>query len=86
MSINDEMLDKIPGNEIAYMSIDAVADDEGGNGAMNYPEEFLNSYNSATLPKHKLLLKVGAPIILLRNLDPINGLCNGTRLIVTKLE
>ena len=29
---------------------------------------------------------MGAPIMLLRNLDPLNGLFNGTRLIVTKLE
>ena len=29
-----------------------------------------------------MLLKKGVPIILLRNLSPIEGLCNGTRLIV----
>ena len=29
-----------------------------------------------------LKLKIGCPIILLRNLDPANGLCNGTRLVV----
>ncbi|ONM53414.1 hypothetical protein ZEAMMB73_Zm00001d019617 [Zea mays] len=27
-------------------------------------------------------LKVGCPIMLLRNIDPANGLCNGTRLVV----
>ena len=27
-------------------------------------------------------LKIGCPIILLRNIDPANGLCNGTRLII----
>jgi ATP-dependent DNA helicase PIF1 len=30
-------------------------------------------------------LKVGTPIMLMRNLDQAEGLCNGTRLIVTKL-
>ena len=29
-----------------------------------------------------LKLKIGCPIILLRNIDPANGLCNGTRLVV----
>ena len=34
------------------------------------------------LPPYVLKLKIGCPIILLRNLDPANGLCNGTRLVV----
>jgi len=37
------------------------------------------------ISNHKLRVKVGTPIILLRNLDQANGLCNGTRLIVTRL-
>jgi ATP-dependent exoDNAse (exonuclease V) alpha subunit len=37
------------------------------------------------LPDHHLRLKVGVPIMLLRNLDPSKGLCNGTTLIVTQL-
>ena len=34
------------------------------------------------LPPHQLILKVGAPIILLRNLHKESGLANGTRLII----
>ncbi|CAH9139072.1 unnamed protein product [Cuscuta epithymum] len=34
---------------------------------------------------HKLTLKVGTPAMLLRNIDHSMGLCNGTRLILTKL-
>jgi len=33
------------------------------------------------LPPHKLLLKIGAPVILLQNINPSEGLCNETRLI-----
>ncbi|CAG8560383.1 725_t:CDS:1 [Scutellospora calospora] len=34
------------------------------------------------MPPHQLILKKNAPIILLRNLNPTEGLVNGTRLIV----
>jgi ATP-dependent DNA helicase PIF1 len=50
-----------------------------------YPREFLNPLSITGLPDHVLHLKVGVPVMLLRNLDASRGLCNGTRLIVTKL-
>ena len=34
---------------------------------------------------HHHRLKVGVPIILMRNLSPKQGLCNGTRLQITRL-
>ena len=51
-----------------------------------YPTEFLNSITLSGMPAHAMTLKVGAPIILLRNLraGPGNGLRNGTRLIILK--
>ncbi|XP_028761935.1 uncharacterized protein LOC114720452 [Neltuma alba] len=47
--------------------------------------KFLNTISSFGLPMHKLTLKVGVPIMLLRNIDEASGLCNGTRLRVTHL-
>jgi len=47
--------------------------------------EFLNSLRTSGLPNHSIRLKVGTPIMLLRNLDQCEGLCNGNRLIVTRL-
>jgi hypothetical protein len=38
-----------------------------------------------SLPDHHLQLKIGVPIMLLRNFNPSKGLSNGTRLIVTQL-
>nr|GEV35232.1 DNA helicase [Tanacetum cinerariifolium] len=58
---------------------------DGGESELLYPNEYLNSLKFAGLPPHRLELKVGMPIILLRNLNLTGGLCNGTRLIVTQL-
>jgi ATP-dependent DNA helicase PIF1 len=37
------------------------------------------------MPPHRLALKVGVPVILLRNLDAASRLYNGTRLIIWRL-
>jgi len=47
--------------------------------------EFLSSLRTSGLPNHQITLKIGTPIMLLRNIDQSEGLCNGTRLIVTKM-
>ncbi|XP_058745810.1 uncharacterized protein LOC131618648 [Vicia villosa] len=47
--------------------------------------EFLSSLRTSGLPNHHLKLKVGTPIMLMRNIDQSEGLCNGTRLCITKL-
>ncbi|KAK9059208.1 hypothetical protein SSX86_021827 [Deinandra increscens subsp. villosa] len=75
--INDQMIDMFQGEEKIYYSFDEVEDDHNNL----YTVDFLNSLNVSGLPPHKLRLKVGCPIILLRNIDPSHGLCNGTRLI-----
>nr|XP_043629937.1 ATP-dependent DNA helicase PIF1-like [Erigeron canadensis]XP_043629938.1 ATP-dependent DNA helicase PIF1-like [Erigeron canadensis] len=75
--INDKLIGVFCGEEQIYYSFDEAEDDVN----KYYPIEFLNSLNVSGLPPHCLLLKVGCLIILLRNIDPWNGLCNGTRLI-----
>lgn len=45
------------------------------------PIKFLNSLDSPGMPPHKLELKIGSPVLLLRNIDT-QRLCNGTRLCV----
>ncbi|GFR70913.1 ATP-dependent DNA helicase PIF1 [Elysia marginata] len=47
-----------------------------------YPIEFINKLCPSGLPPNLLLLKKHCIIMLLRNLDPQNGHCNGTRYIV----
>ncbi|XP_071699903.1 uncharacterized protein [Rutidosis leptorrhynchoides] len=86
--INDRLLQLVQGEETTYLSCDGVdASDNSmtGDPGMQTPE-FLNSLKFSGIPNHKLVLKVGVPIMLLRNIDQPNGLCNGTRLRVIKLE
>nr|GEX77583.1 hypothetical protein [Tanacetum cinerariifolium] len=80
-SINDMLIDRFLGEKKVYYSFDEAKDDTHNY----YPLEFLNSLVSG-LPPHHLRLKIGCPIILLRNLDPENGLCNGTRLICKRFD
>jgi ATP-dependent DNA helicase PIF1 len=47
--------------------------------------EFFNTINTLSLPNHKLILEVGVPMMLLRNIDRRSGLCNDTRLIITRM-
>ncbi|KAL6143230.1 hypothetical protein ACLB2K_053925 [Fragaria x ananassa] len=75
--LNEKIIRMFPGEEITVYSFDSVEDDTRNL----YQPEFLNSINAGGLPPHKLTLKTGAPIMLLRNIDPKLGLCNGTRLL-----
>jgi hypothetical protein len=77
--INAMVLSYLPSAQVNFLSADFVEDMEVVN---TYPSEFLNTLEVSGMLSHKLLLKIGALVILLRNLDPLAGLCNGTRLIV----
>ncbi|CAN1332160.1 ATP-dependent DNA helicase PIF1 [Linum perenne] len=46
---------------------------------------YLSSDSIPGFPDHEIKLKVGVPIILLRNIDQAAGLCNGTRMVVKLL-
>ena len=82
--VNDEVLQRLPGTEKIYTSVDEV-ECEDGDDITNYPTEFLNSLTPSGMPPHKLKLKIGAIVMLLRNLDVHQGLCNGVRLIMRRL-
>jgi hypothetical protein len=81
------MIAQLATTEMSYYSADSIDDSSANHSTLEalYPIEFLNSVPMPGLPDHKLNLKIGVPIMLLRNLDPSRGLCNGTRLIVTQL-
>ena len=81
--INNKLLEQVSTTgEYTYKSIDTV---KNVSDAVKYPPEFLNTIDLPGLPPHKLHLKPGVPIMLLRNLEPPK-LCNGTRMLVRKLR
>ena len=75
--INAELYSQFPGQGRTYQSADCV---KGREEADLYPVEYLNSLNFGGLPPSKLDVKPGVPLMLLRNIDPGMGLCNGTQL------
>ncbi|KAG7583453.1 Nucleic acid-binding OB-fold [Arabidopsis suecica] len=84
--INDYMLDRLEGDEHLYLSSDSVdPSDIGGKNNPVLTSEFLNNLKISGLPNHGIRLKVGCPVMLLRNLDPRGGLMNGTRLQITQM-
>ncbi|XP_028791065.1 ATP-dependent DNA helicase PIF1-like [Neltuma alba] len=85
--VNDYMCSLLPGEHVEYLSCDSVCKSFNDNDCFEdlYTIDFLNTINSSGMPLHKLSLKVGTPVMLLRNIDQASGLCNGTRLRVTKL-
>nr|XP_043638366.1 uncharacterized protein LOC122609384 [Erigeron canadensis] len=79
--INEHVMSKIAGKDKVYLSADSICEDEGSNfNEELYTQDFLNSIKVSGIPHHRLVLKVGVPVMLLRNIDQPSGLCNGTRL------
>ena len=78
-SLNGEVQEYLSSDSICKASSNVPDQD------LLYTVEFLNTLRFPGLPNHKLTLKIGLPVMLLRNLNQNEGLCNGTRLIITRL-
>jgi hypothetical protein len=81
--VNNYMIHVFPGHIHEYRSSDKLLQDSNNH---QYPVEFLNSLCPSGMPPHVLRIKPNCPIMLLRNLDPANGHCNGTRYITKTLH
>ena len=78
--INEAMLKLMPGVEETFYSIDQVNDQDA-----RIPIEIVNKLNPQGMPLHVLSLKLGSIVMLMRNLNPAEGHCNGTRYIITNM-
>ncbi|KAG6687927.1 hypothetical protein I3842_11G098700, partial [Carya illinoinensis] len=80
--INNLLIQRFPGEMKQYYSFDETID----ASEQAVMEDFLNTLTPNGFPPHQLLLKQNCPIMLLRNINPSEGLCNGTRLICRNFD
>jgi len=83
-NFNDTATSLFPGSFNEFLSADTIEQDND-NGSY-WPTEFLNKIEISGLPPHRLVLKENMPVMLLRNICPSDGLCNGTRLTVKRFR
>ena len=81
-TINTPLVAQLPGEPVEYRSLDSVPDE---SQAVHFPIEFLNFLEVSEFPLRLLSLKLAAPIIIFRSLDPPR-VTNGTRCAITKLS
>jgi ATP-dependent DNA helicase PIF1 len=83
--LNTTILDTFPGEDQTYLAVDSADVNEADPEIAKLPPEVLQNICLPGLPLSKLQLKVGAPVMLLRNLCPQEGLCNGSRMSIHSL-
>ncbi|OMO92090.1 DNA helicase PIF1, ATP-dependent [Corchorus capsularis] len=85
-SITETVSCRILGVEKRYISSDYISNESTSvlDRAALYSVEYLNTLKFPSIANHELPLKVNSVVMLLRNISPTEGLCNGTRLLIVK--
>ena len=81
--MNELLIDRLPREETISYSADTST---GTTAFEEVPIEFLNGFDYPGFPKHKLKLKKYMILMLMRNINKKQGLCNGTRLILMSIR
>ena len=76
--VNDMISTMLPGDRVTYNSADELLNNED---LLRFSVEYLHSLTPSGFPPHSLSLKPGMPLMLIRNINPREGLCNGTKLL-----
>ncbi|XP_015960914.1 uncharacterized protein LOC107484881 [Arachis duranensis] len=85
--LNSFIMQRVDADVKTYLNSDTLCLKEGNIDSKldTLKPDVLNAINCSGLPPHELTLKVGLPVMLLRNIDQSNGLCNRTRLQLRRL-
>ena len=69
--INNFILNMLPGMKRIYLSTDTIykTSSDGDNADILYPVEFINQLEFNGVPSHIISLRIGTPIMLLRNVN-----------------
>ena len=81
--LNNLITDSFPGEPIVLTSSDEIVNPDD---FQRYNPEYLNTLSPTGLPHHRLFIRPGMPLMLMRNLNPKMGLCNGTRLLFQRIH
>jgi ATP-dependent DNA helicase PIF1 len=77
--LNINVLRSFPGKEYKLWAIDHTLNHETFlEDDTNYSPEVLHTFTPLGFPVAQLILKVGCPIMILQNLQPREGVCNGS--------
>ena len=80
-AINDIAMQKVCNLTVMLESVDICTDT---SDELRFNQEFLHTLTPKGFPPNTLMFKLGIPLMLLRNLNPKHGLCNGIRLIFNR--
>ena len=78
--INNKILETLNTEEFICYASDTPSEENP-----EVPIEYLNTLDVPGLPLFELRLKVGMPIMVIRNINKKRNICNGTRLIVERV-
>ena len=81
-SLNSVIQDMLPDKCTLHQSADTL---ENPADSFRFNTEYLNTLRPNGFPPHILYLKPGMPLMLLRNINPRQGLCNGTRMVFDRI-
>jgi hypothetical protein len=70
-SINDAIFSMVPGDATIFDSSDSICKtmDHTADADLLYPSKFLHGIEPPNFPRHRIMLKVGVPVMLLRNIN-----------------